>query len=132
MDHGDNGLVNKKAGASNHYREFKSMIRDLVQHDHLSDYRVSVEHDMVMFENRMSVHHRRRKFGIRSLDREAYYDARLVAPSYDMYIVSRRGGTGASRAGSRNWASLARHSLLSVSRVLSDGQIRVTRICAGQ
>jgi len=25
------------------------MIRDLVQHDHLSDYRVSAEEDMVMF-----------------------------------------------------------------------------------
>jgi hypothetical protein len=55
VDHGDNGLVNKKAGASNHYREFKSMIRDLVEHDHLSDYRVSVEDHMVMFKNRMSV-----------------------------------------------------------------------------
>lgn len=99
------------------------MIRDLVQHDHLSDYRVSVEEDMVMFKNRMSVQPSKTQVRYPSLDREAYYDARLVAPSYDMYIVNGCGGTGASRAVSRNWASL--------SRVLSDGQIRDTRICAG-
>ena len=32
-------LLHKKTGASSHYREFKSMIRELVENDHLPDYR---------------------------------------------------------------------------------------------
>jgi plasmid replication initiation protein len=36
-------LLQKKSGASSHYREFKSMIRELVENDHLPDYRVALE-----------------------------------------------------------------------------------------
>ena len=36
-------VLHKKTSASSHSREFKSMIRELVQHDHLPDYRVSLE-----------------------------------------------------------------------------------------
>jgi len=47
-------LLHKKTGASSHYREFKSMIRQLVQNDHLPDYQVSLEDEMVIFRNRMN------------------------------------------------------------------------------
>jgi plasmid replication initiation protein len=30
-------LLDKKTGASSHQREFKSMVRELVEHDHLPD-----------------------------------------------------------------------------------------------
>src|SRR5580693_1225865 len=47
-------LLQKKSGASSHYREFKSMIRELVENDHLPDYRVALEDEMVIFRNLMS------------------------------------------------------------------------------
>jgi len=77
-------LLQKKSGASSHYREFKSMIRELVENDHLPDYRVALEDEMVIFRNRMSfqpkadVHYP-------VLDPEAYHNAKLVAPHYDVY-----------------------------------------------
>ena len=42
------GLLQKKSGASSYYREFKSMIRELVENDHLPDYRVEFEDEMVI------------------------------------------------------------------------------------
>ena len=36
--------LHKKTGASSHAREFKSMIRELVEQDHLPDYRVWLEY----------------------------------------------------------------------------------------
>jgi plasmid replication initiation protein len=84
-------LLRKKTGASSHYREFKSMIRELVQDDHLPDYQVLLEDDMVIFRNRMSwqspqdnnVHYP-------VLDPEAYHDAKLVAPGYDVYELEQQ------------------------------------------
>jgi plasmid replication initiation protein len=80
-------LLHKKTGASSHSREFKSMIRELVQHDHLPDYRVSLEDDMVIFKNRMSTQPSKAQVRYPVLDPEAYHDARLVAPSYDVYYL---------------------------------------------
>jgi len=77
-------LLHKKTGAGSHYREFKSMIRELVKNDHLPDYRVELDEDMVLFRNRMAC---QPKADIRYplLDPEAYHDAKLVAPGYDVY-----------------------------------------------
>lgn len=79
-------LLHKKTGASSHYREFKSMVKELVQHDHLPDYRVALVEEMVVFRNRMSW---QPKTEIRYpvLDAEAYHDAKLVAPGYDVYYL---------------------------------------------
>jgi plasmid replication initiation protein len=79
-------LLHKKTGASSHSREFKSMIRELVQNDHLPDYQVSLEDEMVNFKNRMSY---KPKAEVRYpiLDPEAYHDAKLVAPGYDVYYL---------------------------------------------
>jgi plasmid replication initiation protein len=79
-------LLHKKTGASSHYREFKSMVKELVQQDHLPDYRVALEEEMVVFRNRMSW---QPKTEIRYpvLDAEAYHDAKLVAPGYDVYYL---------------------------------------------
>jgi hypothetical protein len=46
-------IRHQKTGASSHYWEFKSMVRELVEHDHLPDYRVALEGEDVVFRNRM-------------------------------------------------------------------------------
>lgn len=79
-------LLHKKTGASSHYREFKSMVKELVQHDHLPDYRVALEEEMVVFRNRMSWQPKTEtRYPV--LDAEAYHDAKLVAPGYDVYYL---------------------------------------------
>ena len=80
-------LLHKKTGASSHAREFRSMIRGLAQHDHLPDYKVSIEDDMVMFKNRMSWQAPKAEVRYPVLDPEAYHDARLVAPGYDIHYL---------------------------------------------
>jgi hypothetical protein len=80
-------LLHKKTGASSHSREFKSMIRELVQNDHLPDYRVALEDEMVIFRNRMSWQPAKAQVQYPQLDPEAYHDARLVAPNYDIYYL---------------------------------------------
>jgi hypothetical protein len=80
-------LLHKKTGASSHSREFRSMIRLLAQHDHLPDYKVSLEHDMVIFNNRMSWQAPKAEVRYPILDPEAYHDARLVAPGYDIHYL---------------------------------------------
>jgi plasmid replication initiation protein len=77
-------LLHKKTGAGSHYREFKSMIRELVKNDHLPDYRVELDDEMVVFRNRMAC---QPKADIRYpvLDPEAYLHAKQVAPGYDVY-----------------------------------------------
>jgi len=79
-------LLHKKTGASSHYREFKSMIRELVKNDHLPDYRVALDDEMVVFRNRMAA---QPKSAIRYpvLDPEAYLHAKQVAPNYDVYYL---------------------------------------------
>jgi hypothetical protein len=80
-------LLHKKTGASSHSREFKSMIRELVQNDHLPDYQVSIEDEMVIFRNRMNWQAPKEQPRYPVLDPEAYHDAKLVAPGYDVYYL---------------------------------------------
>lgn len=80
-------LLHKKTGASSHSREFKSMIRELVQNDHLPDYQVSIEDEMVIFRNRMNWQASKEQPRYPVLDPEAYHDAKLVAPGYDVYYL---------------------------------------------
>jgi plasmid replication initiation protein len=80
-------LLHKKTGASSHAREFKSMIRELVHNDHLPDYRVALDDEMVIFRNRMSWQPPKAQVHYPQLDAEAYHDARLVAPGYDIHYL---------------------------------------------
>ena len=79
-------LLQKKVGASSHQWEFKSMIRELVERDHLPDYRIALESDKVVFQNRERAKPKA-STDIRypALDPEAYHNARLVAPGYDVH-----------------------------------------------
>jgi len=92
-------LLHKKTGASSHSREFKSMIRELVQNDHLPDYQVFLEDEMVIFRNRMTWQAPKEQPSYPVLDPETCHDARLVAPSYDIYYLERNGAICGLRAG---------------------------------
>jgi plasmid replication initiation protein len=76
-------LLHKKTGAGSHYREFKSMIRELVKNDHLPDYQVALDDEMVVFRNRMALQPKDIRYPV--LDPEAYLHAKQVAPGYDVY-----------------------------------------------
>ena len=80
-------LLQKKTGASSHGRAFKAMVRELVEHDHLPDYSVKLEGDMVIFENRNSMPKKTPDIPFPTLDPETYNDARIVAPGYDVYFL---------------------------------------------
>ena len=81
-------LLQKKVGASSHRWEFKSMVRELVKQDHLPDYRIILEGDKVVFQNRESAKPKASAdVQYPTLDNEAYHDARLVAPGYDVYYL---------------------------------------------
>ena len=81
-------LLQKKVGASSHRWEFKSMIRELVEQDHLPDYRIVLEGDKVVFQNRESAKPKASAdVQYPKLDNEAFHDARLVAPGYDVYFL---------------------------------------------
>jgi plasmid replication initiation protein len=80
-------LLHKKTGASSHAREFKSMIRELVEQDHLPDYRVWLEDGMVIFSNRTSNSQKSIAVHYPVLDPETFHDAKLVAPRYDVYFL---------------------------------------------
>ena len=63
------------------------MIRELVQNDHLPDYQVSLEDEMVIFRNRMNWQPPKAEVRYPVLDPEAYHDAKQVAPGYDVYYL---------------------------------------------
>ena len=45
-------LLMKKCGSNSPRRVFRKMIRELAEHDHLPDYTVTLEEDVVLFRNR--------------------------------------------------------------------------------
>jgi plasmid replication initiation protein len=82
-----------KCGSCSTEKEFRRLVMSIVRQDarhaHMPDYAVSMENDMVLFTNRRSdqagtappaLSHIR-------LDPEAYHDARVVAPGWDVYVL---------------------------------------------
>ena len=80
-------LLQKKTGASSHGRAFKAMVRELVEHDHLPDYSVSLDGDSVVFANRSALTEQVSESQFPQLNAETYNDARIVAPGYDVYYL---------------------------------------------
>jgi hypothetical protein len=60
------------------------MIRELVEQDHLPDYRVVLEDEMVVFRNRMSATPDI-EVQYPVFDTEVYFQAKQVAPRCDVY-----------------------------------------------
>ena len=80
-------LLQKKTGASSHVRAFKAMVRELVKCDHLPDYSIALEGDMVVFYKRTSLTEKISPTAFPQLNAETYNDARIVAPGYDIYYL---------------------------------------------
>ena len=83
--------LQKKCGSTGPLKRFRQMVRGLARHDHLPDYSVTIEDDMVRFRNRSAM-----PAGAVSgdtefprLNPETYHDAKTVAPGYDVYYLER-------------------------------------------
>ncbi|MBY8978131.1 replication initiator protein A [Rhodobacteraceae bacterium NNCM2] len=79
-------LLLKKCGSKSPRRVFKKMIRELVEHDHLPDYTVRLDDEMVIFQNRERIAERD-SLVMPALDPDIYNDARIVAPGMDPYFL---------------------------------------------
>lgn len=79
-------LLLKKSGSNSPKRVFKQMIKQLVMHDHLPDYTVRLEGEIVHFQNRERLIE---KEGITlpRLDADIMNDVRIVAPGMDPYAL---------------------------------------------
>jgi len=82
-------LLLKKSGSNSPRRVFKQMIRVLVEHDHLPDYTVSLEDEMVVFQNRDRLIERE-NLTMPVLDPDIMNDVRIVAPGMDPYLLERQ------------------------------------------
>lgn len=80
------GTLQKKCGSNSPPRVFRSMLKVLVGHDHLPDYSVSLEGDLVVFRNRETMNPKA-PTAFPLLDPEAYNEVRTVAPGYDPYYL---------------------------------------------
>ncbi len=65
------------------------MLREVAERDHLPDYHVIVEDEMVIFRNREVWKAKPDKSAVRFpvLDAETFHDARGVAPGYDVFYL---------------------------------------------
>lgn len=82
----------RKSGSQSPEKRFRQMIRHLAEHDHLPDYSVSFdpEADTVTFQNRNSmIAALPYSFWEGLLDSDAYHDARIAAPGWDVYHLER-------------------------------------------
>jgi len=80
-----------KCGSKSTDKEFRRLISSIVEHDyihgHIPDYSVDMDEDMVIFRSRGSVPGRRAEIFEGTLDPDAYHDARLAAPGWDVHYL---------------------------------------------
>ena len=83
-------LLQKKCGSRSGRNEFRRLMRDLTDGDHLPDYAVRLEEEFVVFQNRWTMTSAR-EGGPPSpvLDPETYNDARIILPGQDVYALER-------------------------------------------
>lgn len=87
------GLLKKKCGAQGRDRDFRAVLNELVEGNHLPDYTVNLTEDMVTISNREWAEGKARReqemaaIKFPKLDPETYHDARQVAPNYDVYFL---------------------------------------------
>ncbi len=100
-------LLQKKCGSNSTIREFRRMVKEIVERDHqyhhMPDYALTYQEsdakdrsDIVIYRNRGSMpmvaaKEKAVETGalIGALDPEAYHDARMVAPGWDVYELER-------------------------------------------
>lgn len=86
-------LLQKKCGSASTEKEFRRLVSNIVEEDqrfqHMPDYSVALDDcDMIIFSNRGSVPSpvlAYEQIPLRGLSLEAYNDARIVAPGWDVY-----------------------------------------------
>ena len=79
-------LLKKKCGSRGTLFEFRRLLSDLIKGDHLPDYSVEVVDDQVIFRNREAWWKTQEdKSQAPTLSTETFNDAKIVAPSYDVY-----------------------------------------------
>ena len=78
--------LQKKCGSNSPPRVFRSMLKALVRHDHLPDYSITIEGDLVVFRNRETMKPRA-QVSFPFIDPETYNEVRAVAPGYDPYYL---------------------------------------------
>lgn len=88
-------LLHKKSGSKSTLREFRRALRHLADHDHLPDYRTSLDEDgnMVTFTNRGTMLEAAlpspSEETVPPLKPDTYERAREAAPSWDIYYLER-------------------------------------------
>jgi plasmid replication initiation protein len=82
--------LHKKTGSSSTLREFRRLFGRLLQTDHLPDYAVSMDADMVTFTNRnWKPPVSERQSGFPFLKPETFTKAKAAAPGWDVYHLER-------------------------------------------
>ncbi len=86
-------LLVKKCGSTSDNAEFKRLVRVICEedtkHGHFPDYAISFDGKNIKFTNRntMKISAPAEIHQFPFLDSETYHDARIVAPSYDVYFL---------------------------------------------
>ena len=82
-------LLRHKCGSNSTKREFKRLVQGIIEndqeHDHMPDYAVRLEDDMVVFINKGTMHKKPEAVVMVRLKAETYEEARILAPSWDVY-----------------------------------------------
>lgn len=90
------GVLQNKCGSSSTAREFKRLVLNVIEqndeHDHMPDYTMLFEEpETVVFRNRGSIPApASEEFWSGPLSGDAYHDARLAAPGWDVYYLEGR------------------------------------------
>jgi plasmid replication initiation protein len=84
-------LLKKKCGSNSPLKHFRYLIKDLVKHDHLPDYSVTMDSEgMICFSNRRVVEEVHEATSTIKLSPDVFHDARLCAPGWDVYYLEQR------------------------------------------
>lgn len=88
-------LLVKKCGSASDGAEFKRLVRVICEedtkHSHFPDYAISFDGKNIKFTNRNAIKpvEKIEYYQLPLLDPETYNDARIVAPSYDVYFLEK-------------------------------------------
>ncbi|MDC7684398.1 replication initiator protein A [Asticcacaulis sp. BYS171W] len=86
-------VCHKKSGAQSSMKEFRRMVRDIVEEnersDHFPDYKIHIEESNIVFTKRLRTRLPRTPAAERKLrvSLETYEKAKAVAPGYDVYAL---------------------------------------------
>ena len=81
--------LQKKCGSSDASRNFRMAVKAICEFDHLPDYSVSMDSDMVSFRNRTSSPNLIGEGYSVSLRPDTFEAARRAAPGWDVYVIER-------------------------------------------